>query len=155
MKRMIAIALLSALLAGCAAAPASVKMAQEKERASLLVARENLSRFGGAALEDLETALIAQIERQFDARLAALADADGRASIEEVKKEIALADAARQREQELTRKHLAALQSALKDLDNAISLNQVLGEFLNREHVSAQDVAEMFGRIDAILGEGK
>ena len=158
MRRQITTAFISIalVLTGCVSAPpAAVKIAQEKQHDSLVTARENLAEFGEAALADLETALLEQIDREFEARLAALADADGKAPLAEVKKEIALAGAARQREQESIRMHFETLKSALKDLDNAVALNNVLGEYLNREHVSAQVVAEMLMRIDAILGGGK
>ncbi len=151
-----AFVLLALLCAGCASTPPpAVKLAQEKGHDSIVVARENLEEFGEAALADLEAALLEQVDREFEARLAALADADGKAALVDVKKEMALASAARQRERETVRGHFATLESALKDLDNAIALNLVLGEYLNREHVSAQDIAEMLRRIDAILGEGK
>jgi len=148
--------LLSVFVAGCASeSPTAVKIAREKECDSMLTARENLKGFSQAALADLEAALLEQIDREFEARLAVLADADGRAALVDVKKEIALAAAARRQEREAMRGHLATLDCALRDLDNAIALNMVLGEYLDREHLSAQDVAEMLRRIDAILGEGK
>ncbi len=151
-----AFVLLALLCAGCASTPpTAVKLAQEKGHDSIVVARENLEKFGEAALADLEAALLEQVDREFEARLAALADADGRAALVDVKKEMALATAARQRERETVRGHFATLKSVLKDLDNALALNLVLGEYLNRERVSAQDIAEMLRRIDAILGEGK
>ncbi|RKY26317.1 MAG: hypothetical protein DRP79_05110, partial [Planctomycetota bacterium] len=134
-----AFVLLALLCAGCASTPpTAVKLAQEKGHDSIVVARENLEKFGEAALADLEAALLEQVDREFEARLAALADADGRAALVDVKKEMALATAARQRERETVRGHFATLKSVLKDLDNALALNLVLGEYLNRERVSAQ-----------------
>ena len=158
MRTRIVIAIVSIVLlfAGCMSTPpAAVKLAQEKQGDSLIVARENLAEFGGAALADLEAALLAQIDREFDARLAALADSDGKVPLAQVKQEIALVAAARERERESVKKHCKTLENSLKDLDNAIALNRILGEYLNREHISAQDVAAMIERIDVILGEGK
>ncbi len=144
------------LLTGCASrVPAAVKLAQEKQGLSLTNARRNITAFVEASLADLEAALTTQINREFDARLAALADEADRVPLAQVKEEIALAENARSEEKARIQRHIEKFRAALKDLDNAVSLNKILGEYLSREFVSAQDVAEMIRHIDQILGETK
>ncbi|MFH1550693.1 MAG: hypothetical protein ABIH04_09050 [Planctomycetota bacterium] len=144
------------LLTGCASrVPAAVKLAQEKQGLSLTNARRNITAFVEASLADLELALTTQIDREFDARLAALADEADRVPLTQAKEEIALAGNARSEEKARIQRHMEKFRAALKDLDNAVSLNEILGEYLSREFVSAQDVAEMIRRIDQTLGETK
>jgi hypothetical protein len=151
------LAVLFALLAvGCASrVPAAVKIAQEKEGASLANARRNVEAFVDAALADLEAALAAQIDREFDARLAALTDAAGMAPAEKVKAEIALARQARAAEANRISLQREKFEAVLKDLENAARLNEILGEYLSRDFISAQDVAEMIRRIENVAGGTK
>ncbi len=142
-----------ALLVGCASrVPAAVMLAQEKQAASLQGAHANITAFTEAALKDLENALLTQINREFDARLNALCDETGKAPLDKVKAEIALADEARASETERVKNQMGKFRAALKDLDNAIKLNEILGEYLSRDFISAQDMAELIRRIDKITG---
>ncbi len=141
-------------LAGCASqVPDAVKLAQEKQAQSLAGARKNITAFVEAGMLDLEAALIAQIDIKFDTRLAALADANNMASLDKIKVEIAAAKAARKTEKERVAQQMAKFKTALGDLDNAIRLNKIIGEYLSRDFISAQDIAELFKNIDSAIGE--
>ncbi len=142
-----------ALLVGCASrVPAAVMLAQEKQAASLQGARANITAFTEAALADLEKALLTQINRELDARLDALCDKAGKAPLDRVKAEIVLADEARASETARVKKQTEKFRAALQDLDNAIKLNEILGEYLSRDFISAQDLADLIRRIDKITG---
>ncbi len=149
-----ALTALALAAAGCASqVPDAVKLAQEKQAQSLAGARANIIAFVEAGMADLEAALIAQIDIKFDARLAALADADNMAPLDKVKAEIVAAENARKAEKQRVAQRMAKFKTALGDLDNAIRLNEIIGEYLSRDFISAQDIAELFKSIDSAIGE--
>ena len=157
-KKILLLLFMSPLLAlaasGCASqVPDAVKLAQEKQARSLAGARRNIVAFVEAGMTDLEAALVAQIDIKFDARLAALADENNKAPLDEIRTEIAAAQAARRAEKESVAQQMAKFKVALKDLDNAIRLNEIIGEYLERDFISAQDIAELFKSIDSAIGE--
>ena len=149
-----ALTALALAAAGCASqVPDAVKLAQEKQAQSLAGARANIIAFVEAGMADLEAALIAQIDIKFNARLAALADADNMAPLDKVKAEIAAAETARKAEKQRVAQQMAKFKTALGDLDNAIRLNKIIGEYLSRDFISAQDIAALFKSIDSAIGE--
>ena len=136
--------------AGCAAAP-EVAAAHAKQQEALTNLKANLETFSNAALNDLEAALVAQIDAEFAAKERALTDADGRVVLADYKAELAAAQAARERDRAKVAAQMAKFREIEQDLDGAIEVGAAIDGYLNRKTFTTQDAVSLMQEIAAIL----
>jgi hypothetical protein len=141
-----------AFAAGCSTAP-EVQAAHAKQQEALINLRGNLQLFADAALTDLQTALLAQIDREFAERRAALIDANNRVDITAYDKELAEAAAARDRDRAKVAAQMAKFREIEQDLDGAIAVGAAIDKYLNRKTFTTHDAVALMQEIAAILEE--
>jgi hypothetical protein len=148
---LLAVLLLSALV-GCAES-AAVKTASAQEGASLQNLKGNVNTFGAAALSDLQTALLAQIDKTWQSNVKLLTDANGKVDLIKYQTEFDKMTAAKNAQIAAVNLQMAKFKMILQDLDNAIEINALINEYLNRPTVTADDAINLITKVAALANK--
>jgi multidrug efflux pump subunit AcrA (membrane-fusion protein) len=140
------------LAAGCSTAP-EIRAAHAKQQEALKNLKANLETFSDAALKDLEAALVAQIDAEFAARRAAMIDAEGKVMVADYDRELAAAQAARDRDRAKVAAQFAKFREIEQDLDGSIAVGEAMDRYLNRKTFTTQDAVNLMQEVAAILQE--